>query len=90
MAIFDDENQKKEGGSTPFGRTTAVSRSTLDTKEGNIVMDRVIVGPNTNIGNSNIINTGAILEHGVKIADFCHKFYETQFVNPFRDHVKKE
>ena len=38
MAIFDDENQKKEGGSTPFGRTTAVSRSTLDTKEGNIVI----------------------------------------------------
>ena len=38
MAIFDDENQKKDGGSTPFGRTTAVSRSTLDTKEGSIVI----------------------------------------------------
>ena len=38
MAIFDDENQKKEGGSsTPFGRSTT-SRSTLDTKEGSIVI----------------------------------------------------
>ena len=39
MAIFDDENQKKEGGSsTPFGRSTT-SRSTLDTKEGSIVIE---------------------------------------------------
>ncbi len=41
-------------------------------KEGNVIMDMAVVGPNVTIGSANIINTGSIIEHGVKIDDFCH------------------
>lgn len=40
--------------------------------EANIVCPKVFVGPLSIIGNNNLINTGAIIEHEACIKDHCH------------------
>ena len=40
--------------------------------EGTVLMHRVMVGPDVNVGKNCIINSAAILEHDVKIGDHTH------------------
>ena len=75
MAIFDDENQKKEGGSTPFGRSTTASRSTLDTKEGSIVIGAgVSVTGDIDAPNEVSVNgrhTGKVISGKITVRNGC-------------------
>lgn len=62
--------QKKINFPNIISPNSIISKS-VTIKEGSIIMDGVIVHPDSNIGAFNLLNTKSLIEHDCNLGDFC-------------------